>query len=306
MSATNSIVKPPLWKLWWLTARPKVLTQSVTPVLAATLLAYSTGKPIQWTLPFFALLAALFVQIGSHFINDALDFEKGADTKTRVGPIRPLQMGLLSVRHVYIGGLICLAAALIAGIPLMLAGGWPLVLALAVSASMAYFYTGGPFPLAYTGLSDLFVFLFYGLCCTISVYYALVLEVNATAILLGSQLGLLSMIMLIVANLRDVQDDTKAQKRTLAVRFGATFSRTQLTMAVLVPFALNIFWWSFGYYFSALLPFLALPFAAKLLFNVWTHEPGPLYNKFLVIAGLLNLSFALLLSLGLLGGTYVG
>ncbi len=299
MTTTESAIRPPLWKLWLLTARPKVWTQSVTPVVGATLLAYCSGQEIQWTLAFIALISALLIQIGSHFINDALDYQKGADTKTRLGPIRPLQMGLLSFRHVYVGGLICLLMALIVGIPLMIAGGIPLIVALVLSASMAYFYTGGPFPLAYTGLSDLFVFLFYGLCCTISVYYALVQRVDPAVVLLGSQLGLLSMIMLIVVNLRDVHDDTKAKKRTLAVRFGPLFSRTQLTVAVLAPFALNILWWSFGYHLSALLPFVAFPFAVKLLINFWTHEPGPIYNKFMVVAGLLNLSFALLLTAGM-------
>ena len=298
-STKENAINPPLWKLWLLTARPKVLTQSITPVLAAALLAYNSVKEIQWGLAFVALISALLIQIGSHFINDALDYKKGADTKTRLGPIRPLQMGLLSFHHVYVGGLACLLLALIVGIPLMVAGGYPVAIALFVSASMAYFYTGGPFPLAYTGLSDLFVFLFYGLCCTISVYYALTLQVDPTVILLGSQLGLLSMIMLIVVNLRDVLDDTKAVKRTLAVRFGPFFSRSQLTLALIAPFVLNLMWWFYGYHLSALLPFLTLPLAVKLLIDVWTHEPGPVYNKFMVVAGLLNLSFALLLCAGL-------
>ena len=123
-TATTSIAT---WKRWVMTIRPKPLNQPIVPILAAALLALSTNGTIQWGLVVVALVVALLIQHGSHLINDAIDFKKGSDTATRIGPIRPLQKGLLSYREVYVGGLVCLGLALIAGIPLMLAGG-PLLL----------------------------------------------------------------------------------------------------------------------------------------------------------------------------------
>lgn len=290
--------KPATWKIWLMTIRPKTLTQPFVPVYAATLLAFSAKQSLDWVLAGLSLLVAVLVQHGSHLINDAIDHKKGADTATRLGPIRPLQRGLLSFRQVYIGGLVCLLLALIAGIPLVMAGGLPIAAALLTSAAMAYLYTGGPYPLAYSGLSDLFVFLFYGWCCTTSVYYVQMLRLDPSVFLLSTQLGLLATVMLVVVNLRDVKDDTKTNKRTLVVRIGPALAKAELAFLALVPFTLCPVWWWLGYKAAALLPLLALPLAVKLLKDVYQNEPGTLYNKFMGISGLLHLSFALLLSLG--------
>lgn len=294
----EAIEQPATWKIWLMTVRPKALTQPFVPVYAATLLAFSALESINWSLAALSLLVALLVQHGSHLINDAIDFKRGADTPTRLGPIRPLQRGLLTFREVYIAGLISLALALVAGIPLMLHGGLPIVIALLTSTAMAYLYTGGPYALAYSGLSDLFVFLFYGLCCTISVYYVQTLRLDPIVFVLSTQLGLLATVMLVVVNLRDVKDDTKTNKRTLVVRIGPLLAKAELTFLALVPFALCPIWWWMGYKTAALLPLVALPLALKLLYEVYRNEPGAIYNRFMGLAGLLHLSFAVLLSLG--------
>lgn len=294
----EAIRKPAQWKIWMMTIRPKALTQPFVPVYAATLLAFSSLQNINWILAGLSLVVAVLVQHASHLINDAIDFKRGADTPTRLGPIRPLQRGLLSYQEAYVGGLACLLLALVAGIPLIQAGGWPLAAALLTSAAMAYLYTGGPYPLAYSGLSDLFVFLFYGWCCTISVFYAQTLKLDPSVFLLSTQLGLLATVMLVVVNLRDVKDDTKTNKRTLVVRIGPALAKLELACLALVPFALSPIWWWLGYKEAALLPLMALPLALKLVADIYRHEPGTIYNKFMGISGLLHLSFALLLSLG--------
>lgn len=294
----EAIRKPPAWKIWAMTIRPKALTQPFVPVYAATMLAFSTLQSINWVLAGLSMVVALLVQHGSHLINDAIDFKRGADTATRLGPIRPLQRGLLSFQEAYIGGLVCLLLALIAGIPLIQTGGWPLAAALITSAAMAYLYTGGPYPLAYSGLSDLFVFLFYGWCCTTSVYYAQTLSLDPSVFLLSTQLGLLATVMLVVVNLRDVTDDTKTNKRTLVVRIGPALAKAELAFLALVPFALSPIWWWIGYKEAAILPLIALPIALKLVMDIYRHEPGAIYNKFMGLSGLLHLSFALLMSLG--------
>ncbi|MCE5318116.1 MAG: 1,4-dihydroxy-2-naphthoate octaprenyltransferase [Parachlamydia sp.] len=294
----EAIRKPAAWKIWLMTIRPKALTQPFVPVYAATLLAFSSLQTINWILAGFSLLVAILVQHGSHLINDAIDFKRGADTPTRLGPIRPLQKGLLTFQEVYMGGLVCLLLALVAGIPLIQAGGLPVAGALVASVAMAYLYTGGPYPLAYSGLSDLFVFLFYGWCCTTSVYYVQTLRLDPSVFLLSTQLGLLATVMLVVVNLRDVKDDTKINKRTLVVRIGPTWAKVELTCLALLPFALSPIWWWLGYTEAALLPLISLPLALKLVIDIYRHEPGTLYNRFMELSGLLHLSFALLLSIG--------
>ncbi len=244
-----------------------------------------------------AWIVAFFVQTGSHLINDAFDLKKGADTAARLGPIRVTQMGLLSFKQAYWGGISCLICALVFGVPLVEAGGLPVLAILLASVVAAYIYTGGPYPLAYTGISDLFVLIFYGWVCTGAVYYVLVGHYDSTAFLLGLQLGLLCTIMLAINNLRDTYTDSLANKRTLAVRFGTFFGRMEITLLSFVPFFFNIFWWFQGYTLSTLLPLLALPLALKLVRNIWTHDPGPLYNQFLGMGALLHLLFGFLLSI---------
>jgi 1,4-dihydroxy-2-naphthoate polyprenyltransferase len=286
------------WKPWIQTIRPKTLTIGFMPVFSGTLLAYSRGVPMQWSLALFAWIVALFVQTGSHLINDALDFKRGADTDDRIGPARATQLGLLSFKQAYGGGLGCLALALLFGIPLIQVGGLPILMMLLASVTAAYCYTGGPLPLAYTGLSELFVVIFYGWVCSGAAYYVQGHSYDSAPFLLGLQVGLLSNIMLTINNCRDRLGDARVNKRTLAVRFGETFGKAEITFMALVPFLLNLFWWPLSY--ATLLPFLALPFALKLVRQIWKHEPGPCYNQFFGLGALLHFSFGLLLSIAFL------
>src|SRR5258708_33360674 len=158
-------------KPWLLAARPKTLAASVTPVLVGTALAFQDLAAMHWSPFIFALLGAVFIQIGTNYVNDALDFKKGADTNTRLGPVRVTQAGLLSADAVLRGAYVCFVLAALCGIPLVLHSGWPLLAIGLASIAAAYAYTGGPYPLAYHGLGELFVLAFFGLIAVGGTYY---------------------------------------------------------------------------------------------------------------------------------------
>lgn len=285
---------------WLLATRPKTLTAAVIPVIVGTTLATTVEQDIQWSIAFFALLCAICIQIGTNFINDALDFKKGADTATRVGPLRATQSGILKMKNVYNAGLEAFGLALLFGIPLIIQGGFPIVFLLIISVICGYLYTGGPAPLAYHGLGDLFVLVFFGIVSTSAVFFLQTQYVDDKAILAGTQIGLLATVLIAINNLRDRQEDSKVNKRTLAVRFGVTFARYEIAICVLLPFLLNMLWFRLGYVLPAMFPWLALPLAIRIVCYIWQMEPGPIYNRYLAQAAVLHLLFGLCLSLGFL------
>lgn len=284
-------------KAWFFASRPKTLTASLVPILIATALAYGEGYEVDWRLSLWAFFAACFVQIGTNFINDALDFRKGADDEKRVGPKRIIQQGLATPKEVLAAGFIALSLALLFGIPLVVKAGLPIFILLLVSVALAYLYTGGPYPLAYKGLGDLFVFLFFGLASTTAVYYILTGFWNVKALLAGAQIGLLATVLIAINNLRDIEGDAKVDKKTMAVRFGILFSRIEITILLFLPFLLGFYWKGFGYDLASWLPVLMLPMAGRIGRNVWQTPPGPKYNQFLAESALLQLLFALVLAL---------
>lgn len=288
------------WQAWLLATRPKTLTAALIPVIVGTTLAMTVEQDVEWSIAFFALLSAICIQVGTNFINDALDFKKGADTSTRVGPLRASQSGLLKMKHVYNAGLGAFGLALVFGIPLMIQGGFPILFLLILSVICGYLYTGGPAPLAYHGLGDLFVLLFFGIISTSAVFYLQTQYVDEKAILAGTQIGLLATALIAINNLRDRQEDAKVNKRTLAVRFGIPFARYEIAICVLMPFLLNMLWFKAGYVLAAIFPWLSLPLAIRIVSYVWQMEPGPIYNRYLAQAALLHLMFGLCLSLGFL------
>ena len=296
---TKSIQKDiPALKAWLLAMRPKTLTSAVIPIVAGSALAYSQGAAASWILALFALGSAFCIQIGTNLINDALDFKKGADTSDRIGPARVTQMGWLTMQQVFVGGLLFFLMAILLGIPLIIKGGSILILVLGASVLCGYLYTGGPFPLAYIGLGDLFVLLFFGFVSTMAVFYIQTGYVDLFSFLAGAQIGLLDTVLIAVNNLRDIHGDAKVKKMTLAVRFGVLFSRWEITLLILSSYALNVLWLFSGYWLAALLTSFTWPVAAILLMSIWRNEPGSIYNKYLGIAALLHFSFGVLLSFG--------
>ena len=282
--------------------RPKTLTAAIVPCLAGTALVKAIGLEWNGWVLFYALAASFFIQIGTNLVNDAVDFKKGADTETRIGPQRITQAGVLSANQVMLLGSLFFLFAILCGIPLVLKGGWVIVAIGLASVAMGYSYTAGPFPLAYLGLGDLFVILFFGLLAVMGIVFLNTDTWYFEALILGLQIGFHCTVLIAINNFRDAQNDKLANKKTLAVRFGASFSRYEIAFLSLVPFVMNLYWWVSGYKLAALISLVALPLAFKLVRNVFSTEPSPIYNKFLGQAAGLHLVFGILISIGFLIG----
>jgi len=281
---------------WLLAARPKTLAAAVTPVLVGTALACVDAR-VQWPPFVFALLGAVFIQIGTNYVNDALDFKKGADTHTRLGPLRVTQAGLLDADAVLRGAYVCFGIAALCGIPLILKGGWPIAIVGVASILAAYAYTGGPYPLAYHGLGELFVMIFFGFTAVCGSFYLQRLALDATAWIGGFAVGSLSVVILAINNLRDVDNDRASNKRTLAARFGATFARMEIAIFALAPFVCVAAIASLRHSTKLLLPMLALIPAIALLVRVARSE-GASLNRCLALAGALEWIFGILYVVG--------
>ena len=284
---------------WILAARPRTLGAAVIPVLAGAALAFGAGSfdPLAMLL---IIACAMLIQIATNYFNDAIDHAKGADTAERLGPVRATNAGLLSPRAMMTGGAACLAVATILAIPLVLHGGWPILALGIVSLVLAYAYTGGPFPLAYLGLGEIFVVLFFGVFAVAGTFFLNTLEFSWGAVLAGLQIGLLSSVLLAVNNLRDLETDRAANKRTLAARFGLTFARRENALLVLAPFVLGILWLPLGYLWAFLLPLMTLPLAWWLARACLEAQPARETNQLLAQAAALHASFGLLLALAFL------
>jgi 1,4-dihydroxy-2-naphthoate octaprenyltransferase len=282
-----------------LAARPKTLTAAFVPVLVGTALAAALEHPIAWWRAGLALLGAGAIQIGTNLFNDLLDFQRGADTSRRVGPIRVTQAGLLSPAMVRGAAITSFGVALAAGVPLAIVGGLPILVLGLLSLGFGYAYTGGPYPLAYNGLGELFVLVFFGLGAVGGTYWLHAGALAPEVALAGAQVGLLACALLAVNNLRDVVEDATADKRTLAVMLGTTFGRAEIAALALGPFLLGLTWLPRHRPAAALLPLLALPLGIAAVRVVIAHAPGAVYNRALVRAAGLQLAFGALLALGL-------
>jgi 1,4-dihydroxy-2-naphthoate octaprenyltransferase len=224
--------------VWLLAARPRTLPAAAAPVLVGTALASWRG--MARPLPALAALAgALLIQVATNLANDYFDFVRGADTTDRIGPTRVTQAGLLPPSAVRRGMLVTLAAALSVGAYLVVVGGWPILVIGIASLACAVLYTGGPFPLAYHGLGEVFVFVFFGLVAVAGTYWVQALSFPAEAWWAGAGAGALSTALLVVNNLRDLETDARAGKRTLAVRLGRRGTALEylalLALAAAVP-----------------------------------------------------------------------
>ena len=283
----------------WLTAiRPKTLTAAVSPVLLGLSLAYYAG----FFEPFIAsltLLAAILIQAGTNLANDVFDFEKGADTEERLGPLRVTQAGLLTPKQVKTGMYITFGVALIIGFYLAWVGGVPIVIIGSAAILSGIAYTGGPYPLGYNGLGDIFVFLFFGLVAVPGTFYLQGGDLfNSNAILLGVCMGLMADGILIVNNVRDLITDEKSGKRTLAVRYGKVFSCVQFTLFMLLPFAAPFFLYHcVEPKLSWFLCLFGLPIAVSTVISMWTKSDNQL-NLTLIQTARIQFLYTVLLSIG--------
>ena len=250
-----------------------------------------------------ALLGALLIQIGTNLSNDYFDFVKGADTEERLGPARATQAGWIRPEIILRSSLLVFAAAVIIGIFLVLRGGWPIVLIGIASVICGILYTGGPYPLAYLGLGEVFVVIFFGPVATLGTYYVQALEFSKEVFIAGLAPGLISTALIAVNNLRDIPTDIKARKKTLAVRFGYRFARIEYTLCILGGLFIPLFLVLMlkDHWFSLIASFAVIP-AFFPIRDVVSGISGEMLNDTLAKTGKVLLIFSILFSAGWLIG----
>ncbi len=216
-------------RVWWLAARPATLAASVAPVLAGTAVA-AHDQSTRLLPALAALLVAIAMQVGVNYANDYSDFIRGADTPRRVGPVRAAASGLVPPAQVRLAALAAFAVAAVVGLGLSLLIDWRLIAVGALAVAAGWLYTGGPRPYGYLGLGEVFVFLFFGLVATVGTTYVQEQRLVPASALVGCSLGFLACAILVLNNLRDIETDAAAGKRTLAVKLGRAGSRRLLLL----------------------------------------------------------------------------
>ena len=288
------------WRVWVLAARPATLPAAVVPVLVGTAAGLGSGGEPRVG-PFLgALAAAVLIQVGTNLANDYFDHRKGADTSARLGPIRVTQSGLVRPSAVWAATLLTFGLAGLIGLYLVSVGGWPILLVGLLSILSGMAYTGGPWPLGYHGLGDLFVFVFFGVVAVTGSAYLQTGDVEPLALVASIPVGLLVTAILVVNNLRDVETDRAAGKRTLAVRLGRPATRLQYALLVLSAYVVPLLLWLSGPLAWPLwLPWLSLPLALALVRLVLSGVEGGALNPVLKRTGQLHLLFGCLFALAL-------
>jgi 1,4-dihydroxy-2-naphthoate octaprenyltransferase len=287
-------------RIWLMAARPRTLPAAVAPVLVGTALA-GTGDRFHALRFLAALVGAIFIQVGTNLSNDYSDARRGADTEDRLGPVRVTAGGLVPPRQVLVATYVSFGLAVLAGIYLIAVAGWGLLLVGAASILAGVLYTGGPRPYGYEGLGEVFVFLFFGLVAVAGSYYVQAKHLPWEAFALAVPVGLLASGILVVNNVRDLETDRRAGKRTLAVRLGRPRTRALFAGMIYGAYVLAPLTWLFGPLKAwLLLPWLSLPLAAPVVRAVRNRADGPSLNRALAAAGQLQLAFCVLLSAGLL------
>ena len=282
-----------------LAIRPRTLPAAAAGVVTGSALAWRDGF-FRLEAALACLLAALLLQIGSNLANDVFDFERGTDTPERLGPVRVTQAGLLTPSQVKYGMAVVFGLAALLGLYLAWLGGWPVIIIGLAAILAAIAYTGGPFPLGYHGLGDLFVFIFFGLASVAGTYYVQAGVVSAAAWWMTIPPGLIITAILVVNNLRDLENDKKAGKRTLAVILGERATKIQYLICMVAAYLVLPLAASMGVIpASALLAWLSLPLALRATRLVFTERGRPL-NAALAGTGQTALLFSILFWIGLL------
>jgi 1,4-dihydroxy-2-naphthoate polyprenyltransferase len=260
-------------------ARPKTLPACAAPVLLGTAVAHQQGHA-HWPIALLALLCAFSLQLSTNFANDYFDAKNGADTDARVGPRRAVAAGLITPSQMKWLMAAAFSAALVFGLMLVKLSDWRLLLVGIACLLAAYFYTGGKRPWGYIGLGDILVFVFFGLVAVVGTVFVQGGRMDLTAFACGASAGLLSTAILVVNNLRDRHTDVAANKKTLAVRFGAGFARAEHGVCMFAPFAIatGLAWLHAQPWL--LLPWLVVPLAVRVHRQVRAAE-GPALNPLL-------------------------
>ncbi|MCW8814133.1 MAG: 1,4-dihydroxy-2-naphthoate polyprenyltransferase [Ignavibacteriaceae bacterium] len=284
---------------WFLASRPKTLLAAVVPVLVGSALAISVGE---FFLPYslVALLCSILIQIGTNFTNDLYDFLKGADNIKRKGPRRVLASGLISVTEMKIAIVFIFGLAFLLGLYLVFSVGLLILWVGIISIIAGIAYTAGPFPLAYNGLGDLFVFIFFGIVGTMGTFYLHTQEISLLSFVASIPVGALITNILIVNNYRDIEEDREANKRTLAVLLGRDFTRWQYIVLIFVCYLISLVLnFQFNYSLWIFLPYLTLPITIILVRMLYKYT-GEELNKTLELTARFAGLYGLLFSIGLI------
>jgi 1,4-dihydroxy-2-naphthoate octaprenyltransferase len=287
-------------RIWLMAARPRTLPAAIAPVLVGTALA--AFEHHFHALRFAAtLVGAIFIQVGTNLSNDYSDARRGADADDRLGPVRVTAGGLVPPSQVLVATYVSFGLAVLVGIYLIVVAGWLLLAIGAASILAGVLYTGGPRPYGYAGLGETFVFLFFGVVAVAGSYYVQVQHLQWEAFALSVPVGLLAAAILIVNNVRDIDSDRRAGKRTLAVKLGRRRTRVMFAATVLLAYPLALVTWAVGPLQPwVALCWLSLPLAAGLIRTVATKTDGSSLNGALARSGMLQLCFCVLLSAGLI------
>lgn len=284
--------------IWFLAARPKTLWAAVAPVVLGTAVAVEAGA-FHGPAAFYALIAAVLIQVGTNYSNDYHDFVKGADTERRKGPTRVTQAGLVRPEAVRRAAIVAFGLAFLAGLYLIFRGGWPVLLIGLLSILFGVLYTAGRYSLAYLGLADIFVFVFFGPVAVAGTYYVQALEMSWLHVLVGLGPGFLSSAILLVNNIRDVEEDRAAGKKTLVVRWGRKAGVVlywvciggAAAVVLVSTISISDHWW-------ALTSLLVLPMGIRYARQLGTAEDPRALNPLLGATSRLLLIYCVLFGVG--------
>ncbi|NLV02366.1 1,4-dihydroxy-2-naphthoate polyprenyltransferase [Haloferax volcanii] len=300
-------------RAWVMASRPQTLPAAAAPVVVGT--AVAVHADLFAPLPAFAaLVGALLIQVGTNFANDYYDAVQGADTEAREGFTRVTAGGLIPPSEVKRAMYLTFAAAVLLGTYLVYVGGVPILVIGLLSVASGIAYTGGPYPLGYHGLGDLFVFVFFGLVAVVGTFYVQAASVLAAPLSVGIPAGTVTLVavlaslpiaaistnILVVNNVRDKEEDATTGKRTLAVRFGYGFARAEYVTMLALAYAVPVYLWTrAGFDWYVLLPVFSMPVAARIARTVVTETKGEKLNPALEDTGKLLALYAVLFSVGL-------
>ena len=281
---------------WFLACRPKTLSVSLSPVLVGTAVAWHDTAALLGLPLLAAALGAALIQIGTNLFNDVGDFLRGTDAAGRLGPKRAAAEGWLTARAIRSGAWLAFALAFACGIYLVWHGGWPIVAIGLASLTAGWAYTGGPKPIAYGPLGEVFVFVFFGLVAVGGSYYLQTLTMTPVVLLAATLVGIHAAAVITVNNYRDRNGDARNGKNTLAVLLGRPATRRLYTAEMLAPYLLLPLL-APGLGWPAALPLFSLPLTIRLIQRFHREAPGPVFNNILAASAGLQLAFALLLAL---------
>ncbi|MCL6100361.1 MAG: 1,4-dihydroxy-2-naphthoate polyprenyltransferase [Bacteroidetes bacterium] len=284
---------------WVLASRPRTLAAAIVPVIVGSSIAIRDGL-FQPLAAFIALLCSVLIQVGTNYVNDLFDFLHGTDKEDRTGPQRAVASGIISVTEMKIGIYISFGLSFVLGMYLVTIGGWFILFLGVISILAGVAYTAGPFPLAYNGLGDIAVFIFFGFVGTVGTYYVQTLTITSMAFWSSVPVGALITNILVVNNYRDREEDRSNGKNTLAVIFGEKFTRLQYLTFMIVSYAiLFVVYFTYKKSFWIFLPLLSLPISIKLIRMIFSLR-GKELNKTLELTAKLSAIYGLLFAAGIL------